>query len=61
MNKRGQAAMTPGVTPTVDGGGHDVTPFDDLGVAVSRREPLAHHTWLGLGGEAKFFCEPVDV
>jgi len=61
MNKRGQAAMTPGTTPTVDGGGHDVTPFDDLGVAVSRREPLAHHTWLGLGGEAKFFCEPVDV
>ncbi len=41
--------------------GADATPFDDLGVAVSRREPLSHHTWLGLGGEASFFCEPVDV
>ena len=61
MNKRGQAATTSGAAPTVDGGGRDATPFDDLGVAVSRREPLAHHTWLGLGGEATFFCEPVDV
>jgi UDP-N-acetylmuramate dehydrogenase len=37
------------------------TPFDDLGVAVSSHEPLAHHTWLGLGGAAAYFCEPVDV
>jgi UDP-N-acetylmuramate dehydrogenase len=37
------------------------TPFDDLGLAVSCREPLSHHTWLGIGGEAEFFCEPVDV
>ncbi|MFM9057847.1 MAG: UDP-N-acetylmuramate dehydrogenase [Planctomycetaceae bacterium] len=37
------------------------TPFDDLGVAVARREPLARHTWLGLGGEAACFCEPVDI
>jgi UDP-N-acetylmuramate dehydrogenase len=37
------------------------TPFDDLGVAVSRGEPLAHHTWLGIGGTAAFFCEPVDI
>jgi len=37
------------------------TPFDDLGVAVSRGEPLAHHTWLGIGGAAGFFCEPVDL
>lgn len=35
--------------------------FDDLGVAVSTDEPLASHTWLGIGGPAKFFCEPVDV
>ena len=38
-----------------------VTPFDDLGVAVAAREPLSHHTWLGIGGEAAYFCEPVDV
>lgn len=37
------------------------TPFDDIGVAVSGREPLAHHTWLGIGGAAEWFCEPVDV
>jgi UDP-N-acetylmuramate dehydrogenase len=36
------------------------TPFDDLGVAVSCGEPLDHHTWLGLGGAARYFCEPVD-
>ena len=36
------------------------TPFDDLGVAVSSAEPLAHHTWLGVGGTAAYFCEPVD-
>ncbi len=39
----------------------DSTPFDDLGVAVSSHEPLAHHTWLGLGGAAAWFCEPVDT
>ncbi len=37
------------------------TPFDDLGVAVSVAEPLAHHTWLGVGGGAAWFCEPIDV
>lgn len=37
------------------------TPFDDLGLAVACREPLSHHTWLGIGGEAAFFCEPVDA
>ena len=42
--------------PTNDGG-----PFDDLPVAVSRGEPLAPHTWLGIGGEAAWFCEPVDI
>jgi UDP-N-acetylmuramate dehydrogenase len=36
------------------------TPFDDIGVAVSCGEPLDHHTWLGLGGTARYFCEPVD-
>ena len=36
------------------------TPFDDLGLAVSSAEPLSHHTWLGIGGSAAFFCEPVD-
>ncbi len=40
------------------GGG---TPFDDLGLAVSSHEPLAHHTWLGVGGAAGYFCEPVDI
>lgn len=35
--------------------------FDDLGVAVATNEPLASHTWLGIGGSARFFCEPVDV
>lgn len=37
------------------------TPFDDLGVAVGEAEPLAPHTWLGVGGAARWFCEPVDV
>lgn len=36
------------------------TPFDDLGLAVGSGEPLAAHTWLGVGGAARFFCEPVD-
>ena len=44
-----------GAGPTGDGG-----PFDDLGVAVSEAEPLAPHTWLGIGGPARYFCEPVD-
>jgi UDP-N-acetylmuramate dehydrogenase len=35
--------------------------FDDLGLAVATNEPLAGHTWLGIGGSARFFCEPVDV
>lgn len=37
------------------------TPFDDLALAVSSNEPLAHHTWLGIGGAAAYFCEPVDA
>jgi UDP-N-acetylmuramate dehydrogenase len=37
------------------------TPFDDLAIAVSCHEPLSHHTWLGIGGAAAFFSEPVDV
>jgi UDP-N-acetylmuramate dehydrogenase len=37
------------------------TPFDDLGIAVARRELLAPHTWLGIGGAAGYFCEPVDI
>lgn len=41
-----------------DGG---ASPFDDLGVAVGEAEPLAPHTWLGVGGSARWFCEPVDV
>ncbi|MBM3955351.1 MAG: UDP-N-acetylmuramate dehydrogenase [Planctomycetota bacterium] len=36
------------------------TPFDDLGIAVGAGEPLAVHTWLGVGGAARYFCEPVD-
>jgi UDP-N-acetylmuramate dehydrogenase len=36
------------------------TPFDDLGLAVSCHEPLSSHTWLGIGGPAAWFCEPVD-
>lgn len=36
------------------------TPFDDLGIAVGVGEPLAVHTWLGVGGAARYFCEPVD-
>jgi UDP-N-acetylmuramate dehydrogenase len=39
----------------------DVSLFEDLGVAVSAAEPLAHHTWLGVGGAATYFCEPVDI
>jgi UDP-N-acetylmuramate dehydrogenase len=39
----------------------DASLFDDLGLTVASREPLAHHTWLGVGGEARYFCEPVDI
>jgi UDP-N-acetylmuramate dehydrogenase len=50
--------------PSPASGGHAdsgaVTPFDDLGLAVSSHEPLSSHTWLGIGGPAAFFCEPVD-
>jgi len=52
-----QAAADAPPAPAHRGG----TPFDDLGLAVSCREPLSHHTWLGIGGEAGYFCEPVDV
>lgn len=37
------------------------SPFDDLGIAISTGEPLSHHTWLGIGGQARYFCEPIDV
>ena len=55
--------MTRGPTTKASAAGEAAgeTPFDDLGVAVSCGEPLAHHTWLGLGGAAGYFCEPVDV
>lgn len=52
------------MTKRTDGNAGDdakAAAFDELGVAVSRAEPLAHHTWLGIGGEAAWFCEPVDV
>ena len=55
MNQRSRS--TPAAEPRLSA----ATPFDDLGVAVSCLEPLAHHTWLGIGGAAEFFCEPVDV
>jgi len=53
MSKR----ATGGATDGGDGG----SPFDDLGLAVGGAEPLFHHTWLGVGGHARWFCEPVDV
>jgi UDP-N-acetylmuramate dehydrogenase len=37
------------------------SPFDDLVVTVQVAEPLASHTWLGIGGPARYFCEPVSV
>jgi UDP-N-acetylmuramate dehydrogenase len=37
------------------------SPFDDLAVTVQLAEPLAKHTWLGVGGAAQYFCEPVSV
>ena len=43
------------------GGSVDPTPFDEFGVAVSRGEPLSPHTWLGIGGVADWFSEPVDI
>jgi UDP-N-acetylmuramate dehydrogenase len=50
---RSASAQVPAGTPT--------TPFDDLGVAIACGEPLSHHTWLGIGGQAGFFAEPVDI
>lgn len=43
------------------GGIGDGSPFDDLGMAIGEAEPLSQHTWLGIGGPARWFCEPVDV
>jgi len=62
MKSRSPASPTP---PASSGGPADqgpgaVTPFDDLGLAVSCHEPLSSHTWLGIGGSAAYFCEPVD-
>ena len=37
------------------------SPFDDLAVTVQLAEPLAGHTWLGIGGPAHYFCEPISV
>lgn len=37
------------------------SPFDDLAVTVQVAEPLAGHTWLGIGGPAHYFCEPISV
>jgi len=46
--------------PADAAGAGEGTPFDDLGLAVSCDEPLSSHTWLGVGGPAVWFCEPVD-
>jgi len=46
--------------PADTAGTGEGTPFDDLGLAVSCHEPLSSHTWLGIGGPAAYFCEPVD-
>jgi len=48
--------MTPPSEPSTAG-----SPFDDLAVTVHLAEPLAVHTWLGIGGPAQFFCEPVNA
>jgi UDP-N-acetylmuramate dehydrogenase len=56
--RRRTLTMAAGIRSSSDGGS---TPFDDLGIAVACGEPLAHHTWLGIGGAAGYFCEPVDV
>jgi UDP-N-acetylmuramate dehydrogenase len=53
--------MTQHQTPAPSKTSTQTAPFDDLGVAVSPGEPLAHHTWLGVGGPAAYFCEPVDA
>ena len=53
--------MTQHQTPAPSKTSAHATPFVDLGVAVSPGEPLAHHTWLGVGGPAAYFCEPVDA
>ena len=37
------------------------SPFDDLAVTVQLAEPLAKHTWLGVGGVTQYFCEPVST
>ncbi len=37
------------------------SPFDDLAATVQVAEPLASHTWLGVGGAAEYFCEPISV
>ena len=37
------------------------SPFDDLPVTVQLAEPLAKHTWLGVGGVSQYFCEPGSV
>ena len=37
------------------------SPFDDLAVTVQLAEPLAKHTWLGVGGVAQYFCEPMSA
>lgn len=56
MTKR--SATGEGSSP---GDAPQASPFDDLAIAVSSSEPLAPHTWLGIGGAAGWFCEPVDV
>ena len=58
MKSRHNGTAVDVLPPDTQRGG---TPFDDLGLAVSCREPLSHHTWLGIGGEAGYFCEPVDA
>ena len=40
---------------------HVGSPFDDLAVTVQVAEPLAGHTWLGVGGPARYFCEPTSI
>jgi UDP-N-acetylmuramate dehydrogenase len=34
---------------------------DDFETFVRSREPLAPHTWLGIGGPAEFFAEPQSI
>ena len=35
--------------------------FADLQEIVKRDEPMSRHTWLGIGGEAKYFIEPRNI